>query len=477
MPAAAHDGVVADLVAHRARPPEEGALEPALAVLEDARPLAHAVLEPERGDVAGGLELGDLPRVLDQAELGEHPGEVGVAGVVAGDEGVDARVDAAEHPCLRGAPSRSGELVEVAGLQAEGVGDLPQRRAAADPQLAVLPVAEELVGVARAARPRVEHGLAVLDDQDRVAGLVAAEVGVRRLGAEAVVGVVGADLEAAGGHDEPLARELLGQPLAAGARPLGDRVRRQVELAVAPAGAHERGVGLGHRRVVALGVKLFVSASVTAHSTSGASLRCRPCGTSELGRLHRRGAAGDAALRRRHGLHPGALRAPTALATGLVLAAIPVSPLIAATSGWTATSRNRAPAPRPRLGRLRRDGRGAAAAAVRHRHLPAHRRLRRDRGRAGHRGGRQGPVHPAAAVLPAPGARRHPRRDRVRRHGRHRLRLHREHPLPDVGLHGDRRPGRGASAAPSGCSSSAASSRRSPIPSSPRSRASASASR
>ena len=92
------------------------------------------------------------------------------------------------------------------------VGDLVQRGAAADPQLAVLAVAEELVGVAGGAGPRVEDGLAVLDHQHGVAGLVAGEVGVRGVGAEPVVGVVGAHLEGAGGQHQPLAGEHLGQP-------------------------------------------------------------------------------------------------------------------------------------------------------------------------------------------------------------------------------------------------------------------------
>ena len=155
--------------------------------------------EAEGGDVAGRLELGDLPLVLDQAHLGGDAGEVGVAALVGGDQPVDGR---RRRRGGRGScpPLRAGrlELVDVAHLEAEGVGDLLQRRAAADPQLAVLPVAEELVGVALRARARVEDALAVLDDQHGVAGLVAAEVGVGGVGAEPVVGVVGAHLEGAG---------------------------------------------------------------------------------------------------------------------------------------------------------------------------------------------------------------------------------------------------------------------------------------
>ena len=136
-------------------------------------------------------------------------------------EATRARSSSRRWPSSRRLRADSG-LVEGRGrsstwrhLEAERVGDLAQRRAAAGPQLAVLPVAEELVGVARRARPGVEDGLAVVDDQHGVAGLVAGEVGVRGVGAEAVVGVVGAHLEGAGRQHEPLARERLGEPRAA----------------------------------------------------------------------------------------------------------------------------------------------------------------------------------------------------------------------------------------------------------------------
>ena len=179
--------------------------------------------------------------------------------VVGGHHAVDVGRDAAEHPGLAGAVGGQGvlELVDVAALDAERVGDLVQRRAAPDPQLAVLPVAEELVGVARRARPRVEHRLAVLDDQHGVAGLVAGEVGVGGVGAEPVVGVVGAHLERAGRQHQPLAGEHRGQLRAAPAARSATGWRRQVELAVAPAGPHEGGVGLGDGGVVGLDVQLL----------------------------------------------------------------------------------------------------------------------------------------------------------------------------------------------------------------------------
>ncbi len=57
-----------------------------------------------------------------------------------------------------------------------------------------------------------------------------------------------------------------------------------------------------------------------------------------------------------------------------------------------------------------------------------------------HRGGQQGAL-PAAPAVVAPGrARRRARRRRLCRHGRHRLRVHREHPLPRGGVRRPRRP-------------------------------------
>ena len=148
------------------------------------------------------------------------------------------------------------QVLDVAHLDAERVGDLLRRRAAPGPQLAVLAVAEELVGVALGARAGVEHGLAVVDDQHGVGGLVAGEVGVGGVGAEAVVGVVGAHLVGAGRQHEALAGERLGQLRAAGGGPVGDGVARQLQVAVAPALAHEGGVGGGHGGVVRLGLRL-----------------------------------------------------------------------------------------------------------------------------------------------------------------------------------------------------------------------------
>ena len=257
VPAAADDGVVADVVAHRPGAPEEGALHPALAVAERVAPVAHDVLEPERGDVAGLLQLTDLPVVLDQPGLGDDPGEVLVEGLVRGDEAVDGVGDTAEHPGLAGDGERVLEEVDVADLEPQRVRDLPQGRATTDPELAVHAVPEELVAVAARARPGVEHGLAVLDDQDGVAGLVAAVVGVRGVGPEAVLGVVGTHLERARGQDQALAGEHRGERGAPAGRGVGDRVPGEVEVGAAPALPHELRVRVRHGRVVRLRVQVL----------------------------------------------------------------------------------------------------------------------------------------------------------------------------------------------------------------------------
>ena len=90
----------------------------------------------------------------------------------------------------------------------------------------------------------------------------------------------------------------------------------------------------------------------------------------------------------------------------------------------------------------------------------------------------QGPVRRAAAVVAPPRDRRGPRRPRVRRPRRRRLRLHREHPLLRRRLHGRTRAraGRPRRRRPP-CSSCAASSARSRTRCSPPSSGSASASR
>src|SRR5690606_23103017 len=101
-------------------------------------------------------------------------------------------------------------------------------------------------------------------------GLVAGEIGVRGVGAEAVVGVVGAHLVAAGRQHQPLARERLGQrpaPLRRGPghRSLGERL-----VEVAPALAHELRPRGGYGGVVRLrlGSVLCGAGLVGAHPST-----------------------------------------------------------------------------------------------------------------------------------------------------------------------------------------------------------------
>ncbi len=237
---------------------------------------ADDVLEAEHGVVDGELELLHLPGVLDQAQFGQHGGEeaVGVderGGAGAAGGGVELGVDAGEHP---GGGLRAGEqlvqLVEVLDAHAGEPGGLVEVGAAADPELAVAAVAEELgaahrVGAAAGgAGPQVEDGLVAVGagrlQDEHMADLVlageAGEPGVGAVRAEAVVDVVAADLEPAGRDDQALAGEGQGQPGAAAGRDgvAGDAALGR-ERGGGPGGAHEGVERRRHREVVASGVE------------------------------------------------------------------------------------------------------------------------------------------------------------------------------------------------------------------------------
>ena len=236
-PAAADDRVVADVVAHGAGAAEERALDPALTHLQDAVPLPDAVLEAEGGDVAGLGQLVDLPLVLDQAQLGEELGDLRVRGggglrvhaglgAHAGQQGVHVLVGLAQQAhggAVSGDVLGDGglELLEPGGAQARAGGQAGERGARADPELAGAGVRVELLRVparqgtevqggrvVRAAVPgaRVrglehEHGIRLVVHTE------AREVREGRVRAEAVVSVIGADLQLAGRDHEALARE------------------------------------------------------------------------------------------------------------------------------------------------------------------------------------------------------------------------------------------------------------------------------
>ena len=273
-----------------------------------------------------------------------------------------------------------------------------------------------------------------------------------------------------GREHEPLAGERLGQRPPAARGVLGHRVARQVELAVAPAGAHEArprprapwdratrsaARGRGCRRVGLLlggghGSGVVCSLTPPPYDAIG-SPRRPPIGSSHAQspprerRLHGRGDRGGAARRaagaaRRRAVRRARLagarhrrsRRCRWAAGGLLPVAGPLR------AGAQEAARVGAA-----VGRLRGDRGGAAGAG--HRRLRG--RLRRpgeplDR-RAGHRGGQQGALPAAPAVVAPRRAGRHPRRHRLRRHGRRRLRLRGEHPLPRRGVQRHRRRGPG----------------------------------
>ena len=187
------------------------------------------VLEAERGDVAGLLELGDLPVVLDQPQLGERRGRSRSSRrVVAGDQRVDAadRRRGARGSCRlpRRPPARARRCGGTSRPSESEISFSDGRRPAHSSPYCR---SRKNSSVSRAERgPGVEHRLAVLDHQHRVAGLVAAEVGVRGVGAEAVVGVVGPHLEACR-PAAPAARRGTSRPACArrAAAYVGDRVR------------------------------------------------------------------------------------------------------------------------------------------------------------------------------------------------------------------------------------------------------------
>ena len=128
------------------------------------------------GGVDGGLELVDLPGILDQAQLagGLRQGVVDAAGVLAvdlpggppdpvdlrGDGGVGLGDDAQLHaPGARVLGQGVGKRVDMGRAQARGGLDLLDGGAHPHPQLAVARVGVELLAGARGPRPEVQHRL------------------------------------------------------------------------------------------------------------------------------------------------------------------------------------------------------------------------------------------------------------------------------------------------------------------------------
>ena len=184
---------------------------------------------------------GDLPLVLDQPHLGDARGRSRASRALVGRRPARStgRRHAAEHPGLAGAARarassssmwRTSRPERVArSPSATGAGRPTARRTAGRGRTRRSRASERGPGVEHATRrpSMTQHG---------VAGLVAGEVGVGGVGAEPVVGVVGAHLVAAR-RAAPAARRGRSRPAGPGARRHGSATgcAGEVELAVAPA--------------------------------------------------------------------------------------------------------------------------------------------------------------------------------------------------------------------------------------------------
>ena len=239
------DGVVAQVVTVGTCHGEERSLNDALTavVLLSLRQCTNDLFEALDGHVNGTLQVLNLDSVLNQASLGESHSQLGVqlvsllqlhAGVVAGgvNQRVNSRVNVADQADVHAAQAlvtgvlgdSNLKLGQVAGTQTEALGEFLQGGAGANPELAVACIRVELCGVAASQRAEVQGDLVVgavvagtlfdgLEDQHGVGLVVDAQTGLvskRRVGAEAVVAVVGADLQRACRQDEALAGECLG---------------------------------------------------------------------------------------------------------------------------------------------------------------------------------------------------------------------------------------------------------------------------
>ena len=231
--------------------------------------------------------------------------KLGVAGLVGGDQRVDARRRrrGARGSCRRrpgrrrarrcGAPRGPSESEISFSDGRRPAHSSPYCRSRKNSSVSRL-----------GARPGVEHRLAVLDDEHGVAGLVAGEVGVRGVGAEPVVGVVGrAPCRCRPGA--PAARPGTPRPAAArrarGVRRRSGARGRSSSRSPQPV-AHERGVGLGDRRVVGLGL---VRSAVGSRAWLGSARSRRHCYAAQRVR------ASACRIGFRHARHAAATASPS----------------------------------------------------------------------------------------------------------------------------------------------------------------------
>ena len=269
------DRVVADAVAVGAGGGLECGLDDSLttAVAERLRQRCHHVVETCTGDGDGFAQLLDFVVVLDQAQLGEQlcqfgiPGlrglEIGLdLGASEVDDSVDAGVGLSDEAhgdrseVLRdGVIDGGGALRGDAGHGGHGF----EVGARSDPVLAVAGIREELLGIGSGTGAEVQrHVVAVtlgFEDENGVGlgiGFEAGEVDERGMSAEAVVGVVRADLESAGGDDEPFARECCRDGLAARRGEAGCCESLGVEGSAIPSGGDEVAEGGGIRAMRAV---------------------------------------------------------------------------------------------------------------------------------------------------------------------------------------------------------------------------------
>jgi hypothetical protein len=142
--AAGDDRRVATSLPSRPRATPERALDPALAELDRPGHVGDDIGEAALGDGDRVLELLDLPRVLDQPQLGQDRCQLAVADVVAADERVDRGVDTTSYARRHRPAQGSRQLLDVPRADRVRVGDLGQRRPPTRPELTEPAVAPEL---------------------------------------------------------------------------------------------------------------------------------------------------------------------------------------------------------------------------------------------------------------------------------------------------------------------------------------------